>query len=136
MALLLHWSERDRLHAVGTGDQLLRSTDGGATWAETGGRVPDAPAAFTVHGEQYFVATRDGRVLRSDDAGATWQPLETSLSQLRRPLVLVSPLGRGHPGDQVRRRGTTAVTASTEATGTTMRPHVPAALVRAGSGVR
>lgn len=80
MALLLHWSERDRLHAVGTKGQLLRSTDGGATWTETGGRVPDAPAAFTVHGEQYFVATRDGRVLRSADAGSTWQPLETSLS--------------------------------------------------------
>ena len=80
-ALLLHWSDPDQLHAVGTDGRILRSVDGGRTWSDAGGRVPDAPAIFTAYDEHVFVATRDGRVLRSADAGTTWQPLSAPRAQ-------------------------------------------------------
>lgn len=80
IVLLLDWSVPERLHAIGADGRILRSTDQGVTWSATAGRAPDTPAAFTVHGEVLFLATRDGRVLRSTDSGATWQPMQTSLS--------------------------------------------------------
>ncbi|MCG5466595.1 glycosyl hydrolase [Micromonospora sp. MED01] len=78
--VLLHWAGRDRLLGIAADGQILVSHDAAVSWSGTGGHVPDAPAAFTTHGDLLFVATRDGRVLRSGDAGATWQPMQTSLS--------------------------------------------------------
>ncbi|MFI5489155.1 F510_1955 family glycosylhydrolase [Micromonospora echinaurantiaca] len=78
--VLLHWASRDRLHGITADGQILVSADAAVTWSRTAGRVPDAPAAFTTHGNVHFVATADGRVLTSADAGATWQPMPTSRS--------------------------------------------------------
>ncbi|GAB3155195.1 hypothetical protein GCM10027290_51050 [Micromonospora sonneratiae] len=72
---LLHWSEPTQLWAVAPDGQILRSTDGGAAWSTTGGRVPNAPAAFTVDGGTMYVATEDAKLLRSTDTGATWQAM-------------------------------------------------------------
>ncbi|RZU76339.1 BNR/Asp-box repeat protein [Micromonospora kangleipakensis] len=79
-ALLLHWQDAERLYAIGVDGRILLSSDGGDTWSPTGGTAPDAPVAFTVHGDQLFVATRSGDVRRSSDSGASWHALETSLS--------------------------------------------------------
>lgn len=77
--LLLEWADQNRLHGIAADGRVLLSVDGGAAWSATGGKVPDAPAAFTTHGDLIFLATRDGRVLRSGDAGVSWQPMQTTI---------------------------------------------------------
>ncbi|MFE9692324.1 F510_1955 family glycosylhydrolase [Micromonospora sp. NPDC005806] len=79
-ALLLYWLDAERLYAIAVDGRILLSTDGGDTWSPTGGTAPDTPVAFTVHGDQLFVATRTGDVRRSTDSGSSWQSLETGLS--------------------------------------------------------
>ncbi|MEU5531488.1 F510_1955 family glycosylhydrolase [Micromonospora chersina] len=79
-AILLHWQGAERLYALGVDGRILLSSDGGDTWSPTGGTAPEAPVAFTVHGDRLFVATRSGDVRSSSDSGTSWQTLETSLS--------------------------------------------------------
>ncbi|SCL56164.1 F510_1955 family glycosylhydrolase [Micromonospora chersina] len=79
-AILLHWQDAERLYALGVDGRILLSSDGGGTWSPTGGTAPEAPVAFTVHGDRLFVATRSGDVRSSSDSGTNWQTLETSLS--------------------------------------------------------
>lgn len=79
-ATLLHWQDAERLYALGMDGRILLSPDGGDTWSPTGGTAPEAPVAFTVHGDHLFVVTPSGDVRSSSDSGANWQTLETSLS--------------------------------------------------------
>lgn len=61
--------------AAGTGGDLLRTTDGGATWAPLGAQLPDGLPYFT---DLWFTSTTEGYatandlILRTTDGGLHW----------------------------------------------------------------
>ncbi|HEX9655501.1 MAG TPA: FG-GAP-like repeat-containing protein [Bacteroidota bacterium] len=70
-------------------DRILRSSDGGQTWADLGEVIPAGVFAFTVVDQQTVVASDlDGNMFRSADAGLTWA--QTFISPGPRPGFLSS----------------------------------------------
>lgn len=69
---LLAWPGPGRLYAVTGGGLVLRSADGGVTFARSGD-IGGEPAAFVAEsGRDLYAALHDGTVKRSTDGGATW----------------------------------------------------------------
>ena len=78
-------------------NRLMRSTDGGATWAELvnglgAGRHALERIAVAPSDEQVtYLATRGGGVLRSADGGTSWSPVNRGLTNLSVSQIAVSP---------------------------------------------
>ena len=89
------------------GGRVWRSGDGGATWADRGGGLPEVPVGAVVADPERpgtVVVATDAGVWWSEDDGAGWRPLGAGLPNapalalaLRRPgrLLRVGLLGRG-----------------------------------------
>jgi photosystem II stability/assembly factor-like uncharacterized protein len=90
------------------GSKVLRTTDGGETWASVAGDLPDVPvASIAVHwsgGTRYLLAGTDAGVYLSDDEGAIWErygsglpnaPAMDVVVDAARGRLVVSTLGRG-----------------------------------------
>ncbi|MET0522811.1 MAG: YCF48-related protein, partial [Jiangellaceae bacterium] len=73
-----HWVDDAVAYAVGQRGQILKSTDGGATWRGqfSGTTVDLGPLAF-VNAQVGWVAGANGEVLRTADGGANWERLST-----------------------------------------------------------
>jgi hypothetical protein len=97
-------------HAAGAdlgGGRVWRSGDGGATWVDRGGGLPEVPVGAVVADPERpgtVVVATDAGVWWSEDDGAGWRPLGAGLPNapalalaLRRPerLLRVGLLGRG-----------------------------------------
>ncbi|GAB3228654.1 hypothetical protein GCM10027447_21090 [Glycomyces halotolerans] len=54
------------LWVVGPGGEIYKNYDQGLTWEPAIEAVGAAPTAFTVAGDELFLATDDGRILMSD----------------------------------------------------------------------
>lgn len=63
---------------------VVRSTDGGATWTNISGDLPDAPVneIVVLDGGERLVVGNDVGVFLSDDDGATWKAVGTGLPTL------------------------------------------------------
>ena len=73
IATLLALSD-DTLIATGWNGTILRSTDGGATWARVGPQSGDAfSTPLALAGGALVVTGWSGTILRSTDRGATWE---------------------------------------------------------------
>jgi len=58
---------------------LYKSTDGGGTWIDVSGNLPDVPANYVVVGSGKIVLGTDLGVVISSNGGATWSRLGTNL---------------------------------------------------------
>ncbi|MDQ3067818.1 MAG: exo-alpha-sialidase [Actinomycetota bacterium] len=70
MVGLTAWPQPEQLYLVGDQGKVLRSIDGGRTFAARGD-IGGQPAALLAAGDLY-VALHDGTIKRSMDGGATW----------------------------------------------------------------
>ncbi len=85
------------------GAHVFRSTDGGSTWADRGGDLPDIPVNAIVvdpADANTLYAGTDHGVYRTVDAGATWTDFSNGL-----PNVIVGDLLM-HVGARLLRAGT------------------------------
>jgi photosystem II stability/assembly factor-like uncharacterized protein len=76
VALHAVWMANDGALAIAVGDRgtIVRSTDGGLTWApSTSGVTVDLGAAWGASATELWVAGKNGTVLRSIDAGGSWK---------------------------------------------------------------
>jgi photosystem II stability/assembly factor-like uncharacterized protein len=77
-----HWVDDTVAYAVGQRGQILKSTDGGATWRGqvSGTAVALGPVSF-VSREIGWVAGANGEVLRTTDGGVTWQRMSSGRAE-------------------------------------------------------
>ncbi|MGH3995424.1 MAG: F510_1955 family glycosylhydrolase, partial [Pseudonocardiaceae bacterium] len=68
----LAWTGAGALFLVGLDGAVVRSTDGGRTWEQTG-NTGGQPAALESVGDELYVALHDGSIKRSQDQGRSWQ---------------------------------------------------------------
>lgn len=80
-SMVLDWYDPNTLYLTSTAGDLLRSTDGGKTWASLY-RTDDQVMAFAVSNADsrvLLLGTRRHGLLRSTDSGATWTEMEDAL---------------------------------------------------------
>jgi hypothetical protein len=68
---MLVWTPEHDLTLFRADGEIARSSDGGRTWASSGG-LDDAAVAVAAAGRQLFAAAEDGTVRRSADGGRNW----------------------------------------------------------------
>jgi photosystem II stability/assembly factor-like uncharacterized protein len=70
--VFLSWAEPDGLYGIDPAGALHRSTDGGATWKETGTVPGGGPQALTAISADRVLAATEGGVYESTDGGKTF----------------------------------------------------------------
>jgi photosystem II stability/assembly factor-like uncharacterized protein len=75
------WGSGADVLVVGERGTLLRSSDGGETWAAASSRVQTTFRGVTGTGASRIVAGDDGTILRSADGGSTWARVATPVRQ-------------------------------------------------------
>ena len=68
----VRWAGPTTVLAVGDGDTMLRSTDGGATWAITAQVAQGNARALAIHGQTAIALSGFQDIVRSADGGAHW----------------------------------------------------------------
>ncbi len=68
----VRWVDQTTVLAAGDGDTMLRSTDGGATWAITAQLAQGSASALAVHGQTVIAISANQSIVRSVDGGAHW----------------------------------------------------------------
>ena len=69
---LLAWTGSGGLFLVRLDGSVVRSSNGGRSWEQTGA-TGGQPAAFESAGDELYVAFHDGTIRRSRDHGRTWR---------------------------------------------------------------
>ncbi|WP_460934869.1 WD40/YVTN/BNR-like repeat-containing protein [Phycicoccus ginsengisoli] len=72
---------------------VYRTTNGGSTWADVSGTLPDLPANDVALNRGALLAATDIGVYTSSDGGTTWDRLGTNLPNVVVSQVLVDPNG-------------------------------------------
>jgi photosystem II stability/assembly factor-like uncharacterized protein len=79
--------------AAGVG-HVFETSNGGATWADVSGNLPDAPMDDIVFNNGKLVVAADFGVFVSSDGGATWSHLGTNLPNVVVDQLTVDPNGQ------------------------------------------
>jgi photosystem II stability/assembly factor-like uncharacterized protein len=66
------WTDASTVLALGAGDLVMRSTDGGATWSMVAELLSGTPNALAASGQTVIGVGTSGSVIRSFDGGAHW----------------------------------------------------------------
>lgn len=90
-AVAISPADANVMYAAGPGLGVLRTDDGGRTWADRNEGLPNrdviALAAHTTQSETIYVVVPDHGVYRSQDAGKTWRLMDRSVREGLRQLI-------------------------------------------------